>query len=456
MVPGRLRNRLGKRFSDASGPCGRLFAGGEYMSRKVKTGLAVLLVILLLTAGLAIAQEDRFGPLKRFSQVLELVETNYVKNVTRQELIDGAIVGMLQQLDAHSSFLSKEDFKEMQVSTSGEFSGIGIEISVEGGRITVISPIDDTPADKAGLKAGDAILEIEGQSTQDMSLMDAVQRIRGPKGKPVNLTIVHKGSNKPEKLRIVRDAIPIISVKSSEVEPGYLLVRITRFNENTTNELKDAVNSYTKSSALKGIILDLRNNPGGLLDQAVSVSDYFLAKGRIVTIKGKKDEQRKDFDSKKDGSEPSVPVTVVINAGSASASEIVAGALQDNKRALLVGDKTFGKGSVQTVIPLNDGSGIKLTTALYYTPSGRSIQAEGVEPDFKVPLQDTDKEKDLFAQGHQVRERDLTRHLDNVSRKKKPDGTDPKQKIKDLMERDNQLKLALELLKYAPVSSAAN
>ncbi|MBI4804178.1 MAG: S41 family peptidase [Desulfovibrio sp.] len=426
------------------------------MSRKVKTGLAVLLVILLLTAGLAIAQEDRFGPLKRFSQVLELVETNYVKNVTRQELIDGAIVGMLQQLDAHSSFLSKEDFKEMQVSTSGEFSGIGIEISVEGGRITVISPIDDTPADKAGLKAGDAILEIEGQSTQDMSLMDAVQRIRGPKGKPVNLTIVHKGSNKPEKLRIVRDAIPIISVKSSEVEPGYLLVRITRFNENTTNELKDAVNSYTKSSALKGIILDLRNNPGGLLDQAVSVSDYFLAKGRIVTIKGKKDEQRKDFDSKKDGSEPSVPVTVVINAGSASASEIVAGALQDNKRALLVGDKTFGKGSVQTVIPLNDGSGIKLTTALYYTPSGRSIQAEGVEPDFKVPLQDTDKEKDLFAQGHQVRERDLTRHLDNVSRKKKPDGTDPKQKIKDLMERDNQLKLALELLKYAPVSSAAN
>jgi len=405
---------------------------------------------------LALAQEDRFGPLKRFSQVLELVETNYVKNVTRQELIDGAIVGMLQQLDAHSSFLSKDDFKEMQVSTSGEFSGIGIEISVESGRITVISPIDDTPADKAGLKAGDAILEIEGQSTQDMSLMDAVQRIRGPKGKPVNLTIVHKGSNKPEKYRIVRDAIPIVSVKSSEVEPGYLLVRITRFNENTTNELKDAVSSYTKSNSLKGIILDLRNNPGGLLDQAVSVSDYFLTKGRIVTIKGKKDEQRKDFDSKKDGFEPIVPVTVVINAGSASASEIVAGALQDNKRALLVGDKTFGKGSVQTVIPLNDGSGIKLTTALYYTPSGRSIQAEGIEPDFKVPLQDTDKEKDLFAQGHQVRERDLTRHLDNVSRKKKPDGTDPKQKIKDLMERDNQLKLALELLKYAPVSSAAN
>jgi len=429
------------------------------MSRFSKAGLAVLVVALLLTAGLALAQqEDRFGPLKRFSQVLELVEGNYVKSVTRQELIDGAIVGMLQQLDPHSSFLTKEDFKEMQVSTSGEFSGIGIEITVENGRITVISPIDDTPADKAGLRAGDVIVEIEGQSTQDMSLMDAVQRIRGPKGKPVSMTIVHKGSNKPEKLRIVREAIPIVSVKASEVEPGYLLVRITRFNENTTNELKDAVKSASKAEApLKGIILDLRNNPGGLLDQAVSVSDFFLSKGRIVTIKGRRDEQRKDFDSKKDSADVNMPVTVVINAGSASASEIVAGALQDNKRALLVGDKTFGKGSVQTVIPLNDGSGVKLTTALYYTPSGRSIQAEGIEPDFKVPLQDLDKEKDLFAQGHQVRERDLSRHLDNLSRKKKTtESGDPKVRIKELMERDNQLKLALELLKYAPVTSAAD
>ncbi len=426
------------------------------MSRFSKAGIALIVAALLLTAGLALAQqEDRFGPLKRFSQVMDLVETNYVRNVTRQELIDGAIVGMLQQLDPHSSFLTKEDFKEMQVSTSGEFTGIGIEISVENGRITVISPIDDTPADKAGLKAGDQIVEIEGQSTQDMSLMDAVQRIRGPKGKPVSLTVVHKGSNKPEKLRIVRDSIPIVSVKATEVDPGYLLVRITRFNENTTAELKETFAAQAKSGKeIKGIILDMRNNPGGLLDQAVSVTDYFLPKGRIVTIKGKREELRKDFDAKKDGAESHVPMTVLINAGSASASEIVAGALQDNKRALLVGDKTFGKGSVQTVIPLNDGSGIKLTTALYYTPSGRSIQAEGIEPDFKVPMQDTEKEKDLFAQGHQVRERDLNRHLDNLARKKKSDGTDPAVKIKELLERDNQLKLALELLKYAPVASA--
>ncbi|GFK93184.1 Carboxy-terminal processing protease CtpB [Fundidesulfovibrio magnetotacticus] len=432
------------------------------MSRLNKVLTAFLLAAILCCAGLALAQqqqqqEDRFGPLKRFSQVLDLVETNYVKDVTRKDLIDGAIVGMLQQLDPHSTFLTKEDFKEMQVSTSGEFSGIGIEISVENGRITVISPIDDTPADKAGLRAGDVIVEIEGQTTQDMTLMDAVQRIRGPKGKPVSLTVVHKGSNKPEKLRIVREAIPIVSVKTTELEPGYLLVRITRFNENTTNELKEAVKNATKERPLLGLILDLRNNPGGLLDQAVSVSDFFLTKGRIVTIKGRRDEQRKDFDSKKDGAEPAVPVTVLINAGSASASEIVAGALQDNRRALLVGDKTFGKGSVQTVIPLSDGSGVKLTTALYYTPSGRSIQAEGIEPDFKVPLQEPDKEKDLFAQGHQVRERDLSRHLDNLSRKKKSaEGGDPKLKIKELMERDNQLKLALELLKYAPVASAGN
>lgn len=428
------------------------------MLRLRKAVMVAIFATLLLTTGLALAQEDRFGPLKRFSQVLELVETHYVKNVTRQELIDGAIVGMLQQLDPHSSFLTKEDFKEMQVSTSGEFSGIGIEISVENGRITVITPIDDTPADKAGLKAGDTIIEIEGQSTQDMTLIDAVQHIRGPKGKPVNLTVLHKGSQKPEKYKILRDTIPIYSVKSFDMEDGYLLVRLTRFTENTTNELKDAVANFQKSGhTLKGIVLDLRNNPGGLLDQAVSVSDFFLPKGRIVTIKGKREDQRKDYDAKKDAIDPSIPVVVIINAGSASASEIVAGALQDNKRAMLVGDKSFGKGSVQTVIPLNDGSGIKLTTALYYTPSGRSIQAEGIEPDFKIPLQDLDKEKDTLAQGHQFRERDLSRHLDNLSRKKKAAETpEAKLNVKELLERDNQLKLALELVKVAPLPATAN
>ncbi|NDY58741.1 S41 family peptidase [Desulfovibrio sulfodismutans] len=415
---------------------------------------ATILVICQAASVLAAAtEEDRFAPLKRFSQVMDLVENHYVKSVTRSELIDGAIVGMLQQLDPHSSFLSKEEFKEMQVSTSGEFGGIGIEISLENGRLTVISPIDDTPADKAGIKAGDIILEIDDQPTQDMTLVDAVQKIRGPKGKAVSLTILHKDAQKPLKVRVVRDTIPIISVKKTELEPGYLLLRVSRFNENTTSELKDALKDYGKGGTpLKGVILDLRNNPGGLLEQAVSVSDMFLPSGKIVSIKGKNNDQRKDFEARGESGEVAAPTVVLINAGSASASEIVAGALQDHKRALLIGEKTFGKGSVQTVIPLSDGSGIKLTTALYYTPNGRSIQAEGIEPDFKVPLQDVASEKDLTNGMHQFREKDLTRHLEN-RKDAKSDSDDPKQKVKEQLERDNQLKLALELVKTVPIQA---
>lgn len=421
---------------------------------KVSCSLAVSLA-LCSTVLAAKPEEDRFAPLKRFSQVMDLVENHYVKPVTRNELIDGAIVGMLQQLDPHSSFLSKDEFKEMQVSTSGEFGGIGIEISMENGRLTVISPIDDTPADKAGIKAGDVILEIEGESTQDMTLVDAVQKIRGPKGKAVSLTLVHKDQQKPFKVKVVRDTIPIISVKSNEVEPGYLYIRLTRFNENTTAELKQALTDYQGKNGkqpLKGVILDLRNNPGGLLEQAVNVSDVFLPSGQIVSIKGKNQEQEKVFNAKGDGSDVAVPLVVLINSGSASASEIVAGALKDHKRALLVGEKTFGKGSVQTVIPLSDGSGIKLTTALYYTPSGRSIQAEGIEPDFMVPLQDAESDRDKLSANHQFRERDLSRHLEN--KKKKPEAADdPKQKMLDQLARDNQLKLALELVKYFPIKT---
>lgn len=418
-----------------------------------KVSCSLIVGLVLASGALAAKQEeDRFAPLKRFSQVMDLVENHYVKPVTRNELIDGAIVGMLQQLDPHSSFLSKDEFKEMQVSTSGEFGGIGIEISMENGRLTVISPIDDTPADKAGLKAGDIILEIEGESTQDMTLVDAVQKIRGPKGKPVALTILHKDQQKPVKVKVVRDTIPIISVKSNEIDPGILYIRLTRFNENTTPELKQALADYKKSGKpLKGVILDLRNNPGGLLEQAVNVSDVFLPSGKIVSIKGKNAAQQKDFEAKGDSSDVNVPLVVLINAGSASASEIVAGALKDHKRAILVGEKTFGKGSVQTVIPLSDGSGIKLTTALYYTPNGRSIQAEGIEPDFMVPLQDVASDRDKLSANHQFRERDLSRHLENKRKKKAEPSDDPKQKLLDQLERDNQLKLALELVKYFPI-----
>jgi carboxyl-terminal processing protease len=410
-------------------------------------------MVAVLSIGAFAAEEDRFGPLKRFIQVMDLIESNYVKPASRAELIDGAIVGMLQQLDPHSSFMTKEEFKEMQVSTSGEFSGVGIEISLENGRLVVIAPIDDTPADKAGIKAGDAIIEIEGVPTQDMTLVEAVSKIRGPKGKAVTLTVVHKNSQKPDKVRVVRDTIPIISVKLTELDDGFVLLRLTRFNENTDSEMRDMLGNYQKGGKqIKGIVLDMRNNPGGLLDTAVKVSDAFLTKGKIVSIKGKADNLQKEYEAKSSGAKFDAPMAVLINAGSASAAEIVAGALQDHKRALLIGEKSFGKGSVQTVIPLADGSGIKLTTALYYTPKGRSIQAEGIEPDLKVPLQETAAmEKDIFGSGHRFRERDLRRHLENGS-KKKSDSSDSKQRAKEMLDKDNQLSLALDLLKKRFVS----
>ncbi len=418
----------------------------------VKIGL-FLCLICLLTPKFASAKvsEDRFAPLKRFSQVMDLVENNYVKDVTRGELIDGAIVGMLQQLDPHSSFLTKDEFKEMQVSTSGAFGGVGIEITAENGRLVVISPIEDTPADKAGVRAGDVILEIDGVTTQDMTLMDAVKKIRGPKGEAVRLTILHKNSQKPVRVNIVRDTIPIVSAKKTELENGYLLIRLTRFNENTTDELQEILADYRKSGkSIKGVILDLRNNPGGLLDQAVNVADVFLSQGDIVTIKGKQGDQNKRYEASKSSDDVTAPMIVLINAGSASASEIVAGALQDQSRALLLGEKTFGKGSVQTVIPLTDGSGIKLTTALYYTPSGRSIQAEGIEPDFEVPLQENEG-TDAYTSLRYFREKDLSRHLENSNKGKKSPEKDEEEKAQELLERDNQLKLALELVKQAPV-----
>ncbi|SDL14461.1 carboxyl-terminal processing protease [Maridesulfovibrio ferrireducens] len=393
--------------------------------------------------------EDRFQPLRRFSQVLDLVEHNYVEDISRKELVNDAVKGMLEQLDPHSTFLSKDDFKEMQEATSGAFSGIGIEISLDKGRLTVISPIEDTPAYKAGLQSGDIILEIDGTSTQSISLMEAVGKIRGKRGTDVVLTILHKNENKPVKVTITRGSIQIQSVKSQELEKGYLYLRLTRFSENTTSDMHKALKKYKKSNELKGIVLDLRNNPGGLLTQAASVADTFIAEGLLVYIEGRDKNSRKDFMAEGNASYADVPIVTLINSGSASASEIVAGALKDHDRALLVGERTFGKGSVQTIIPMADGSGIKLTTALYYTPSGRSIQAEGIDPDivypFIPPSKDDDK-NDRFI----VREKDLSRHLENNGGSKSD-----KEKLQDdkalkMLEKDNQLRLSLQLVKQLP------
>ncbi|MUM78228.1 PDZ domain-containing protein [Pseudodesulfovibrio sp. F-1] len=411
----------------------------------------LLLFTLTVAPGPTMAgKDDHFEALKRFSQVLDMVESYYVKPITRKELIDNSIKGMIEQLDPHSAFLSPEDYKEMQMDTSGKFSGIGIEISLEQGRLTVVSPIEDTPAYKAGLLAGDLILEIDGESTQDMTLLDAVKRIRGDKGTTVTLLILHRDSNKPQEVAIVRGTIPITSVKTHSLEDGYLYLRLTKFHESTTRNMRDEIAQFSKAHPLKGIVLDLRNNPGGLLGQAVSVADTFLDDGSIVYIQGKDEASRKDFFASKTADEIKVPLVVLINAGSASASEIVAGALQDHRRALIVGERSFGKGSVQTIIPMADGSGIKLTTALYYTPGGRSIQAMGIEPDLKIAFLAPPKDEErAMRERFTVREQDLSRHLENGDKSK--DGSAMAEKeVKEMLERDNQLRMALELVKSLP------
>ncbi|WP_457570994.1 S41 family peptidase [Desulfovulcanus sp.] len=414
-------------------------------------GTLVLLVLFFVTPGSSLAKNtNNYESLKRFSQVLYLIEQNYVQEKDREDLIKGAIQGMLQELDPHSSYIDLKEFKLMQEEFSGEFGGIGIQIGIKDKRLVVIAPIEDTPAYKAGLKAGDLILEIDGESTQGITLTEAVNKIRGPKGEPVELMILHKGAQKPNKVKIIRETIPIHAVKSKELETGYLYLRIIDFKANTTKELKKAVNKYRANKKLKGIILDLRNNPGGLLDQAVSVSDLFLSDGLIVYTQGRKKESRKDYFAHKQKDDITCPLVVLINAGSASASEIVAGALKDQKRALLLGEKTFGKGSVQTIIPLSDGSAIKLTIALYYTPKGRSIQAEGVEPDLNIPFEPAQPQN---SNHHVLREEDLTKHLANPDKDNEKEEKEKREKLKakKMLEKDNQLRMALELVKTLPV-----
>jgi len=394
----------------------------------------------------------KYDALKRFSQVLDLVVRHYVKDVTQTELINSSVKGMLQGLDPHSNFLTAEEFNEMQQNTSGEFFGVGIEISLENGQVVVVTPIEDTPAFRAGLQTGDVILTINGQAAQELSLQEVVSRIRGPKGTEVEITILHNHSNTPQTLRVVRDSIPLVSVKSRKLENGYYWIRLTRFSERTTEELKDALKiadkESKKDSGIKGIVLDLRNNPGGLLDQAVSVSDVFLWQGAIVSVKSRDEKRGHVYEATRQSDDIRVPTVALINAGSASASEIVAGALRDQKRALILGERSFGKGSVQKIIPLPDGSGLKLTVALYYTPNGNSIQAEGIVPDMEVPLENqrTDEKDNSRLQ---IREQDLNRHLESAGTKKSA-GNDKSTEAREHLSRDNQLRMALQIVKTLP------
>jgi carboxyl-terminal processing protease len=341
----------------------------------------------LLTGGPAVAAaSDTYRQLNLFGDVFERVRSDYVENPDDSELIESAIDGMLTSLDPHSSYLSAKDFKDMQVQTSGKFGGLGIEVTMEEGVIKVVSPIDDTPAARAGILAGDLIIALDGETVQGLNLNEAVDRMRGAVSTPINLTIKREGVEKPFDVRLVRDIITIRSVRSREEgDVGY--VRITTFNEQTYDGLEDAIDEIEHDlgeQKVKGYIVDLRNNPGGLLDQAIAVSDAFLERGEIVSTRGRHAEETRRHNARAGDLADGKPVIVLVNGGSASASEIVAGALQDHGRATIIGTRSFGKGSVQTIIPLGANGALRLTTARYYTPSGRSIQAKGIDPDIEV------------------------------------------------------------------------
>jgi len=388
----------------------------------IKLWLVLLIAVIFWTVGsgfyrnLSADGAETYKGLKLFSDVIGLVENNYVDPVDSKELIEKAIEGMVHSLDPHSSLLSPDDFKELQIDTQGEFTGIGVSITMKDGFVTVISPIEGTPAYEAGIKAGDRIIKVDGKTTGD--LREAVKMIRGPKGTEVVVTIAREDVKKPIDFKIVRDIIPVESVKAIVLKPGYGYVWITNFRDNTTDDLVSELEKLESAKIpLKGLILDLRDNPGGLLNQAIEVSDLFIEKGTILSIKGRKEKNTQIYKATPNKVKRNYPIVLLINGGSASASEIVAGALQDQKRALILGTTSFGKGSVQSVEKLRDGYGLKLTIARYYTPSGRSIQAKGIQPDIVVKRRLISKEDmDDISEG-MLKEKDLQNHLEAVPEK---------------------------------------
>jgi len=422
--------------------------------------LMLLLAGVLIGQGMVQAKPDTYEELKSFTQSLELVKRNYVEDPNSKELIEGAIRGMISNLDPHSSYMPERAFKEMNMDIKGEFQGVGIQIGVKNQQLTVIAPIEDTPAFRAGLAAGDKILKINEEWTKDMTIEQAVDKMRGPKGTQVRLLIIREGWDKPKEFKITRDVIKVQSVKSKMLdnEIGYL--KIIQFQGQTGQEVEKALNGL-ESKGMKKLILDMRNNPGGILDASVDVSSMFLPKDKLVVyLQGRQASDRRDYLTSGSLMTRDYPMVVLVNTGSASASEIVAGALQDSKRAVIMGTQTFGKGSVQTVFPLEGGGGIRLTTAKYYTPSGRSIQNVGITPDIEVKLPTVKEPKDGDSVHVVVREKDLERHLKNDTvkeeKKKKEQKEEPVVEEEFPMEMvpkddkdDIQIQKAIEVLKQA-------
>jgi len=391
-----------------------------------------------------------YKELKTFTEVLDMVQKNYVEDVDATTLIQGAINGMIKSLDPHSAFMTPEIYKELEAETQGQFGGIGIEITIVKDVLTVVSPIEDTPAHRAGVKSGDSIIKIDGKSTKDITIMEAVKKLRGPKDTQVIITILRENMTQPRDITLTRAVIQVKSVKAKAFEDHIGYIRISSFNERTTADLRKALADVgEKTKPMKGLVLDLRNDPGGLLNQAIEVSDLFLKSGVIVSTRGRtRSMETKTMARDAGAKEITVPLVVLVNEGTASAAEIVAGALQDNGRALIVGTQTFGKASVQTVIPMEDGSALKLTTARYYTPSGKSIQAEGIRPDILVrpvkPAEETENHTE-----ERLREKDLKGHIKPAGQDGQPLNEASPEALKETADlpRDNQLKTAVDILK---------
>ncbi len=428
------------------------------MNAATRHGLALALSFLTgvsLTAVHAVwAEKDArtetqlpLDELRAFAGVLDTVRQDYVDPIKDQDLLENAVRGMLSNLDPHSAFLDAEAFQDLQIGTSGEFGGLGIEVGLENGFIKVIAPIDDTPAQRAGIRPGDLIIRLDDTSVKGMPLADAIQRMRGKPNTSITLTIIREGAPKPLTIKLTREVIQVRSVRSRLLEPGFGYLRITQFQARTADNLRQAIQEIEQQNKgeLRGMVLDLRNNPGGVLNGAVDVADNFLEDGAIVETKGRGNGSDQVFKATPGDLLKGTPLVVLVNGGSASASEIVAGALQDHRRALILGERTFGKGSVQTILPLGNGTALKLTTARYYTPNGRSIQAEGIMPDIPLkPLRiaaEEDVDPDL------IKEADLSNHLREDRGEPKPDDAPDLKTSDGLAQDDYQLYEALNLLK---------
>ncbi len=402
--------------------------------------------------------QDRLNALAKYTKVIQSIEQYYVDETNITDIVNKSLEGLLANLDAHSSFMNTKKFKDMKIQTEGEFGGLGITVGMRDGALTVISPIEGTPADKAGLKSEDIILKINDQSTLNMTIDEAVSIMRGKPGTSIELTIVRKEEPKPIVVKIVRDIIKIDSVYTKKIEDTDILyLRVTNFDKKVVKDVKKALQK--NRGKIEGIVLDLRNNPGGLLNQAVGLVDLFVKEGVIVSQKGRIKSENQVYNATKAGTFDKIPLVVLINGGSASASEIVSGALQDHKRAIVIGQKTFGKGSVQVIMPIGNDEALRLTVARYYLPSGRTIQAEGVEPDIEVYPGEVKVVKDEFS----IKEKDLKKHLVgelekiNATKKDKKKDKDEKKKdkkiiLKEDILKDNQLKTAVDTLKVLQIT----